>query len=78
MRPQTLFISATPGPWELERTQGVFTEQIIRPTGLIDPKIEIRAAKTQVEDLIAELKKAIIEKFKRENNLDYLADLQNL
>ena len=64
MRPQTLFISATPGPWELEKTQGVFTEQIIRPTGLIDPKIEIRAAKTQVEDLIAECKKIIEKKYR--------------
>ncbi len=64
MRPQTLFISATPGPWELERTQGVFTEQIIRPTGLIDPKIEIRPAKTQVEDLIAECKKIIEKKYR--------------
>ena len=64
MRPQTLFISATPGPWELERTHGVFTEQIIRPTGLIDPKIEIRAAKTQVEDLIAECKKIIEKKYR--------------
>ena len=64
MRPQTLFISATPGPWELERTQGVFTEQIIRPTGLIDPKIEIRPAKTQVEDLITECKKIIEKKYR--------------
>ena len=55
MRPQTLFISATPGPWELEQTQGIFTEQVIRPTGLIDPEIEIRPAKTQVEDLISVL-----------------------
>ena len=37
MRPQTIFVSATPGPWELERTEGVFTEQLVRPTGLIDP-----------------------------------------
>jgi len=56
MRPQTLFISATPGPWELKKTEGVFTEQIIRPTGLIDPEVEIRPAKTQVEDLISECK----------------------
>ena len=56
MRPQTLFISATPGPWELKKTEGVFTEQIIRPTGLIDPKVEVRPAKTQVEDLISECK----------------------
>ena len=64
MRPQTLFISATPGPWELERTQGVFTEQIIRPTGLIDPEIEIRPAKTQVEDLILESKKIIKKSYR--------------
>ena len=40
MRPQSVFVSATPGPWELERTGGVFTEQVIRPTGLIDPPVE--------------------------------------
>ncbi len=59
MRPQTLFISATPGPWELEQTKGVFVEQIIRPTGLIDPEVEVRPAKTQIEDLISEAKKVI-------------------
>ena len=64
MRPQTLFISATPGPWELEQTEGVFTEQIIRPTGLIDPKIEIKPARTQVEDLISECKKVIDHKYR--------------
>ena len=64
MRPQTLFISATPGPWELEKTEGVFTEQIIRPTGLIDPKIEIKPAITQVEDLISECKKVIENKYR--------------
>jgi excinuclease ABC subunit B len=42
MRPQTLFVSATPGKWELEQTGGVFTEQVIRPTGLIDPPVEVR------------------------------------
>ena len=41
-RPQTVFVSATPGPWEMERTGGVFAEQVIRPTGLIDPVCEIR------------------------------------
>ena len=51
MRPQTVFVSATPGPWELERTGGVFTEQVIRPTGLIDPPVEIRAGEHQVDDL---------------------------
>ena len=54
MRPATVYVSATPGPWELERTGGVFTEQVIRPTGLIDPPVEIRPVESQVDDLIAE------------------------
>ena len=54
MRPQTVFVSATPGPWELEQTKGVFAEQIIRPTGLVDPEVEIRPAKNQVDDLLNE------------------------
>jgi excinuclease ABC subunit B len=54
MRPQTVFVSATPGPWELERTGGVFTEQLVRPTGLIDPVCIIRPTETQVDDVIAE------------------------
>ncbi|HEY5048586.1 MAG TPA: excinuclease ABC subunit UvrB [Rhizomicrobium sp.] len=54
MRPQTVYVSATPGPWELARTDGVFTEQVIRPTGLIDPPVEIRPVEHQVDDLIAE------------------------
>ena len=54
MRPDTIFVSATPGPWELEQTKGVFTEQIIRPTGLLDPECIVRPVATQVEDLIAE------------------------
>jgi len=58
MRPQTVYVSATPGPRELERTQGVFIEQVIRPTGLIDPICEIRPVKTQVDDLVAECKLA--------------------
>jgi excinuclease ABC subunit B len=53
-RPQTLFVSATPGPWELERTLGIFAEQVIRPTGLIDPVIEIRPVERQVDDLLHE------------------------
>ena len=60
MRPQTLFVSATPGPWEMERSGGVFTEQVIRPTGLIDPPVEIRpvsgATRNQVDDVIDEVK----------------------
>jgi excinuclease ABC subunit B len=54
MRPQTVYVSATPGPWELERTGGVFVEQVIRPTGLIDPPVEVRPVEHQVDDLIAE------------------------
>ncbi|OYV40385.1 MAG: excinuclease ABC subunit B [Rhodospirillales bacterium 20-64-7] len=53
-RPQTVFVSATPGPWELERTQGVFAEQVIRPTGLVDPVTEIRPVEHQVDDLLGE------------------------
>ncbi|MDI9408766.1 MAG: excinuclease ABC subunit UvrB [Candidatus Pacebacteria bacterium] len=55
-RPQTVFVSATPGRWELERTQGVFAEQLVRPTGLIDPICIVRPIATQVDDLIGECK----------------------
>ena len=54
MRPQTIFVSATPGPWELNQTHGEFTEQIIRPTGLLDPLCEVRPVSSQVDDLLAE------------------------
>jgi len=54
MRGQTVCVSATPGPWELGRTQGVFVEQVVRPTGLIDPIPVIRPVETQVDDLMAE------------------------
>ena len=54
MRPQTVYVSATPGDWELQQTGGVFVEQIIRPTGLIDPLCIIRPTESQVDDLIAE------------------------
>jgi excinuclease ABC subunit B len=60
MRPQTVHVSATPGKWEMQRTQGIFTEQVIRPTGLIDPPVEIRPVSTngasQVDDVIHEVK----------------------
>ncbi|WP_440925642.1 excinuclease ABC subunit UvrB [Candidatus Pelagibacter sp.] len=59
MRTQTVFVSATPGPWELEQTKGKFIDQVIRPTGLIDPPVEIRAAKNQVDDLMHECKRVI-------------------
>jgi excinuclease ABC subunit B len=54
MRPQTVFVSATPGPWEMERTGGIFVEQVIRPTGLIDPVCIIRPVENQVDDLLYE------------------------
>ena len=55
-RPQTIHVSATPGEWELNKTSGVFVEQSVRPTGLIDPEIVIKPTKTQVDDLIYETK----------------------
>ncbi|WP_372841477.1 excinuclease ABC subunit UvrB [Phaeovulum sp.] len=57
MRPQSVFVSATPAAWELEQAGGVFTEQVIRPTGLIDPQIEIRPVETQVDDLLDEIRR---------------------
>ena len=54
MRPQTIFVSATPGSWEMQQTAGVFTEQIIRPTGLLDPECFIRPVFNQVDDLLSE------------------------
>ncbi len=56
MRPQTVCVSATPGGWEMEQTGGVFAEQVIRPTGLIDPPVEVRPVEDQVQDCIAEAK----------------------
>jgi len=56
---QTVFVSATPGPWELERAQGLVVEQIIRPTGLLDPLTDVRPVKGQVDDLLSECKKRI-------------------
>jgi excinuclease ABC subunit B len=56
MRPQTVFVSATPGPWELERTGGVIVEQVVRPTGLIDPPCIVRPVENQVDDLMNEAK----------------------
>ena len=53
-RPQTVFVSATPGPWEMQRTGGTFAEQVIRPTGLVDPETEVRPVEHQVDDLLAE------------------------
>ncbi|MDC1291159.1 excinuclease ABC subunit UvrB [Planktomarina temperata] len=57
MRPQSVFVSATPSKWELDQAGGVFTEQVIRPTGLLDPPVEIRPVETQVDDLLDEIRK---------------------
>ncbi len=57
MRPQSVFVSATPQSWELEQSGGVFTEQVIRPTGLLDPPVEIRPVEMQVDDLLDEVRK---------------------
>jgi excinuclease ABC subunit B len=59
LRPDTVFVSATLAPWEMERTGGVFAEQVIRPTGLIDPPVEIRPVEGQVDDLMAECRTVI-------------------
>lgn len=56
MRPDTIAVSATPGNWEMEQAGGVFAEQVIRPTGLIDPPVEIRPAKSQVDDVLGEIR----------------------
>ena len=57
MRPQSVFVSATPQAWEIEQAGGVFTEQVIRPTGLLDPPVEIRPVEMQVDDLLDEVRK---------------------
>ncbi len=68
MRPQSIFVSATPGNWELDRTQGVFAEQVIRPTGLIDPPVEIRPVHkdgfNQVDDVISEVRKVALSGYR--------------
>jgi len=64
MRTQTIFVSATPGPWELEQVKGKFVEQVIRPTGLIDPPVEVRPAKNQVDDLMHQCKKTIEKNYR--------------
>ena len=64
MRPQSVFVSATPAAWELGETGGVFTEQVIRPTGLIDPQVEIRPVEMQVDDLLDEVRKVAAKGFR--------------
>ena len=84
MRPETVFISATPGPWELEETKGVFTEQLIRPTGLIDPVCIVKPAKNQIDDLLDQINLTVkkqervlvttLTKKMAENITDYLKE----
>ncbi|NNU80907.1 excinuclease ABC subunit UvrB [Halovulum dunhuangense] len=64
MRPQSVFVSATPAAWEMEQTGGVFTEQVIRPTGLLDPVVEIRPVETQVDDLLDEIRKVALKGYR--------------
>lgn len=82
---QTIFVSATPGNYEMEKTQGVFVEQVIRPTGLLDPVIEVRPVKNQIDDLLAEIRDRIkkservlvttLTKRMAEDLTEYLVDL---
>ena len=64
MRPQSIYVSATPGNWEMEQTGGVFTEQVIRPTGLLDPQVEIRPVKMQVDDLLDEIRRVTADGYR--------------
>ncbi len=64
MRPQSIYVSATPASWEMEQTGGVFTEQVIRPTGLLDPEVEIRPVDMQVDDLLDEIRKVTAEGYR--------------
>lgn len=84
MRPQTVYVSATPGDWELEQTGGVFVEQVVRPTGLIDPPVEIRPSEGQIDDLMHECQRVVslggralvttLTKKMAENLTDYLVE----
>ncbi len=64
MRPQSVYVSATPAAWELEQTGGVFTEQVIRPTGLLDPQVEIRPVEMQVDDLLDEVRRVAADGYR--------------
>jgi excinuclease ABC subunit B len=64
MRPQSVAVSATPGQWELTESGGVFVEQVIRPTGLIDPPVEVRPARTQVDDLVGEIRQVALKGYR--------------
>jgi len=84
IRPQTVYVSATPGDWELEQTDGAFVEQIVRPTGLIDPPVEVRPTTHQVDDVMDECRKIVangcrvlittLTKKMAENLTDYMTE----
>ena len=64
---QRVYVSATPSAWELQRTGGVIVEQVIRPTGLLDPVIEVRPAQGQVDDLVGQIREVIARRVNRDN-----------
>ncbi len=64
MRPLTVAVSATPGSWEMEQAGGVFAEQVIRPTGLIDPPVEVRSARSQVDDVLGEIRETAAKRYR--------------
>jgi excinuclease ABC subunit B len=64
MRPQTMAVSATPSHWEMNEARGVFVEQVIRPTGLIDPPVEVRPTRTQVDDLVGEVRQVALKGYR--------------
>ncbi len=64
MRPQTISVSATPGGWEMDQSGGVFAEQVIRPTGLIDPPVEVRSARSQVDDVLGEIRETALKGYR--------------
>ena len=84
-RPQTIFVSATPGDFEIERTAGVVVEQVVRPTGLLDPRVEVRPVQGQIDDLLDEISQRVakdqrvlvttLTKRMAENLADYYAEV---
>ncbi|WP_043760112.1 excinuclease ABC subunit UvrB [Aeromonas taiwanensis] len=84
LMPQTVFVSATPGPYELEKSGGDVVQQVVRPTGLLDPEVEVRPVSTQVDDLLSEIRKRVaveervlvttLTKRMAEDLTEYLAD----
>ena len=74
MIPQTIYVSATPADYELAQAEGVVVEQIIRPTGLLDPKIEVRASLNQIDDLMNEIQERVEKKRARSRHHSHQKD----